>query len=99
MSDDRNLDTDRHSDLTPPAREQTVEILTEKVRNLEFALTSNRRIGMAIGVLMTSELITEESALELMREASHELKLKLRDVAERVLLTGTLPTSDDPPPR
>jgi hypothetical protein len=86
-------DTAAEMDTELDEHEPTVEALTEKVRNLEFALATNRRIGMAIGVLMNSEMITEDAAFELLREASQLDKLKLRDVAEHVLLTGTLPAS------
>jgi AmiR/NasT family two-component response regulator len=78
---------------TGSAAEETIAALTEKIRNLEFALESNRRIGMAIGILMASELITEQAALDVMREASQNDKLKLSAIAEDVLLTGAMPTT------
>lgn len=63
----------------------------DDVANLQVAMTSNRRIGAAIGVLMTSRHITEESAFALLREASQHANRKLRDIAEAVILTGALP--------
>ncbi len=72
--------------------EPVIAELTEKVRNLELALESNRRIGMAIGVLMARQLLTEDAAFDALRAASQSLTMKLREVAEQVLLTGAVPT-------
>ena len=64
---------------------------TEHSRNLETALGSSRRIGMAIGVLMAHHKITEDEAFTLLRIASQALHRKLRDIAAEVTETGTLP--------
>lgn len=80
-------------DVADDRREAIIAALTERIRNLEIALESNRRIGMAIGVLMASGLLTEDAALEQMRTASQRDKLKLRDIAEQVLLTGAMPAA------
>lgn len=58
--------------------------------NLEQALSSNRTIGAAIGVLMTTRKVTSEAAFQLLRRASNESNRNLRDVADRVVLTGSL---------
>jgi GAF domain-containing protein len=63
----------------------------QKAENLQLALGSNRRIGMAIGILMGAYVCTEEHAFDLLRAASQRQHHKLRDVAEEVILTGTLP--------
>jgi ANTAR domain len=62
-----------------------------KVAQLHTALISNRRIGAATGVLMASLKLTEGDAFELMRAASQRSHRKLVDIADQVLLTGTLP--------
>lgn len=62
----------------------------ERVDNLERALASNRRIGMAIGVLMSSIKLTEDNAFALLRIASQDSNRKLADVAEDVITTGAL---------
>jgi len=67
-----------------------------KAANLEIALASNREIGMAIGVLMTSHRVTEQQAFDLLRKASQHAHLKLRDVAAEVVLTGQLPAHARP---
>ena len=59
--------------------------------NLQLALASNRRIGTAIGILMAHRRITDAAAFELLREVSQRGHRKLRDIAEDVVLTGTLP--------
>lgn len=59
--------------------------------NLEVALQSSRQIGTAMGILMANRLITADAAFELLRRASQDLNRKLREIAEEVELTGTLP--------
>jgi AmiR/NasT family two-component response regulator len=58
--------------------------------NLRAALATNRRIGMAIGILMALRKVTEEEAFELLRQASSRRNVKLRLVAEEVVRTGEL---------
>ena len=80
---------DRTSAALSAERErETAATLTA---NLQNALTSNRRIGTAVGILMAQRRITDTAAFELMRTASQHTHRKLRDIAEDVLLTGTLP--------
>lgn len=62
----------------------------EHTANLEAALATNRRIGMAIGILMATRKIAEDVAFEALRDASMQRNEKLRDVAEYVIHTGTL---------
>jgi hypothetical protein len=80
-------------DLTARVTAHEVERRTADAAtaNLQVALTSNRRIGTAIGILMAHRHITDSAAFELLREASQRLHRKLRDIAEDVVLTGTLP--------
>ena len=66
---------------------------------LQMALTTNRQIGVAVGVLMAREKVTSERAFDLLRVRSNNTNRKLRDVAEEVALTGQLsqpPTQDAP---
>jgi hypothetical protein len=63
---------------------------TEHSANLEAALATNRRIGMAIGILMATRKVAEEAAFDALRDASMQRNEKLRDVAEDVIHTGTL---------
>ncbi len=65
------------------------------ILNLEKALETNRQIGMAVGVIMTTYRLTPERSFELLRLASMNRNRKLRDVAESVVLTGTLDLEPD----
>ena len=62
----------------------------ERIENLEQAVASNRDIGVAIGVLMTRHLVTQQQAFDLMRIASQRSHRKLRDIANVVIESGTL---------
>ncbi len=66
---------------------------------LTAALQSNRDIGAALGVLMARLLVTREQAFDLMRVASQRTNRKLRDIAQDVLDSGTLPFFEEPPRR
>jgi AmiR/NasT family two-component response regulator len=61
------------------------------ILNLEIALQSNRRIGMAIGIVMGQLAVTEEEAFGRLRLVSQTTNRKLREVAEEVIYTGELP--------
>jgi hypothetical protein len=58
---------------------------------LERALDSNRTIGVATGILMSSLRLSREEAFALLRSTSQRLNRKLRDVAGDVVSTGVLP--------
>ena len=63
--------------------------LREKNANLTQALSSNRSIGAAIGVLMSQYKLTQEQAFDLLRVASQHTHRKLADIARDVAETGT----------
>jgi len=62
----------------------------EQMSHLRIALETNRRIGMAIGVLMALRKVDEQAAFELLKTASSRRNVKLRAVAEEVIRTGTV---------
>jgi AmiR/NasT family two-component response regulator len=64
--------------------------LRTKVENLERALMTARRIGMALGILMARYGLTEDGAFDALRLASHRTQRKIRDIANDVVLTGDL---------
>lgn len=68
----------------------------ERAANLQNALESNRLIGMAIGVLMSSQRVTSAQAFDLLRVRSNQTNRKLRDVAEEVVLSGELSSPGQP---
>jgi hypothetical protein len=58
--------------------------------NLQKALASSRRIGMAVGIVMAMRRLTEDQAFAVRRRASNHRNTKLSVVAEELILTGTL---------
>jgi AmiR/NasT family two-component response regulator len=58
--------------------------------NLELALATNRRIGIAIGILMCRLRLTEDGALAVLSKHSQDHNVKLRNLAEEVIYTGNL---------
>jgi AmiR/NasT family two-component response regulator len=67
-----------------------LDSVSRQSENLQAALESNRRIGMAIGILMVTLRLTDEAAFECLRQASHRRNVKLRVVAEEVIYEGAL---------
>ncbi len=57
---------------------------------LEVALVSNRRIGIAVGILMCRLRVTEDRAFAVLCEHSQDHNVKVRDLAEEVIYTGGL---------
>lgn len=64
-----------------------------KVTELERALSSNRRIGMAVGIVMAGRGLTGDAAFQALRKASMDGNRKLVEVAEDVIYTGRLDDS------
>jgi hypothetical protein len=58
---------------------------TEQVRQLTAALASNRRIGMAMGIVVRQLDVDEDEAFDVLRRMSQESNRKLRDVAEDII--------------
>jgi hypothetical protein len=63
----------------------------DKVDHLQTALGTREIIGQAQGILMEREKITADQAFTLLRRASQALNIKLRDVAQELVDTGTVP--------
>lgn len=62
----------------------------DKAAGLEHALASNRRIGMAVGILMCRHQLTEDQAIAVLKTHSQHCNVKLRELAETVIYTGTI---------
>ena len=74
-------------------RERLVDIVTaqqSQADNLRIALTTNREIGTAMGILMASRKLTSEHAFDLLRQVSQHSHRKLHDIALEVIDTGTV---------
>jgi GAF domain-containing protein len=69
----------------------TLAATRDQNENLRRALESNRTIGVAIGILMTTKLATRQQAFDLLRINSQRSHIKLHDLAEYVIDTGALP--------
>ena len=63
----------------------------KRSRDLEDGLAMRSVIGQAQGILMERERITAEQAFDVLRRASQDLNIKLRDVAQRLVDTGEAP--------
>lgn len=59
------------------------------VDNLQQALESRDVIGQAKGIIMERERVTAEEAFDRLCNASQQQNIKLRELAERVVQTGT----------
>jgi len=68
----------------------------DKIAHLEVALTSARRIGAAMGILIERYKISDEEAFDLLRMASQRTHRKLRDVAEDLIFTGAWDVEQSP---
>jgi len=77
---------------THAASALSAELARERARNLERALTTNREIGMAMGVLIARHNLTRTQAFDLLRIASQNLNRKINEIAVEVVDTGALPT-------
>jgi hypothetical protein len=64
---------------------------TAIVEQLRVGLESRTLIGQAQGILMERERITAEAAFAILRTASQNTNVKLRDIAVRVVETGEYP--------
>jgi GAF domain-containing protein len=61
----------------------------ELTRHLEEALKSRDVIGQAKGIIMERERVTADHAFDMLRKVSQAKNVKLREVAELVVLTGS----------
>lgn len=68
----------------------TALVARDEATNLRAALTSNREIGVAMGILMQQHRLTREQAFDVLRAASQDSNRKLADVAMEVADTGVL---------
>ena len=63
-------------------------VAREHVQNLEAALESARVIGAAVGIVMAEYRCTQADAFETLKKASQDHNVKLRRLAEGLVLTG-----------
>ena len=63
----------------------------ERAEHLRIALGTNRQIGTAMGILMARHRCSADEAFTALRVTSQRLHRKLREIADEVVYTGTLP--------
>lgn len=68
----------------------------ESMADLTHGLETRARVGTAVGVLVSRRGLAPDAAFDLLRRRSQQTGLKVRDLAERVLVDGDL---DDESPR
>ncbi|CCG03881.1 ANTAR domain-containing protein [Blastococcus saxobsidens] len=69
------------------------ESAVERAEHLQAALESRAVIDQAKGILMERHKLTADQAFQVLARLSMVSNTKLRDVAERLALTGELPRS------
>ncbi len=57
----------------------------QQAADLQQALSSNREIGKAVGLLMAAHRVPQERAFEILDRTSQELNIKLAEVAKKVV--------------
>jgi GAF domain-containing protein len=62
---------------------------------LQEALESRDVIGQAKGILMATTKVSADAAFDVLRTASQQRNMKLRAVAEEVVMTGEVPLRSD----
>lgn len=65
--------------------------LEQRVAALQQALQECREIGVAVGVLVSHDAVSEDDAYELLAIASRRIGQPMREVARIVRTTGALP--------
>ena len=75
------------------ALDSATERAADEVRasNLTEALRSRELIGQAQGILMERERITADQAFDVLRRASQQVNIKLREIAQTLVETGEAP--------
>lgn len=71
---------------------------TDKVVNLDRALTTSRLVGHTVGILMYAYRIDADDAFDRLRVVSSRSNRKLTDVAAELVETGALPNAHTSPP-
>jgi hypothetical protein len=69
---------------------EVIQEMETQVATLREALQSNRRIGIAVGIVMVRLAVDAEAAFDAIRQISMNSNRKLHDVAEDVIREGVL---------
>jgi hypothetical protein len=80
------------SAVVPVANMYLYETAIERAAHLQTALDSRAVIDQAKGILMERFKLTADQAFQVLTRVSMESNVKVRDVAQRFVRTGDLPT-------
>jgi transcriptional regulator with GAF, ATPase, and Fis domain len=69
----------------------------DRAQHLDVALTTNREIGSAMGILMERHGIGDTEAFDVLRRRSQDLNIKLRTVAQSLITSRLLPPGPGKP--
>ncbi|GAB3872606.1 ANTAR domain-containing protein [Terrabacter terrigena] len=81
-----------HSLVQAVDRIVTVDRFRQSEANLERAVESHRLVGQAMGILIERHRIVSEEAFDILRRTSQDHNVKLREVAQRVIESGSEPS-------
>ena len=68
-----------------------LQALQDEIHNLDLALESNRNISAAVGIIMERLRLTQQDAFQVLVKTSQARRIKLRQVADEIVETGSLP--------
>lgn len=80
-----------HSLVQAVDRIVTVDRFRASEANLERAVESHRLVGQAMGILIERHRVLSGEAFDILRRASQDNNVKLREVAQRVIESGSEP--------
>ncbi|MEO7058724.1 MAG: ANTAR domain-containing protein [Lapillicoccus sp.] len=66
-----------------------IQQLDTEVRNLKAALESNRRIGMAMGIVMKQLGVGPDAAFDALRHLSQNTNRRVADLADDIIYQGS----------
>jgi AmiR/NasT family two-component response regulator len=83
----QTVDMEERDDLA-----RQVMLLSEAVNQLERALEHSWGVGVATGIVMAREGVSQEGALDLLRALSRHERRKLSVIVAEVIESGVLPS-------
>lgn len=86
-----------HCGTAIDASQTRAQVVDTHRNDLRAVIASRDVVGQAQGILMERERITAHEAFEVLRHASQDLNVKLRDVAQHLVDTGEDPRSPAAP--
>ncbi|WP_160005893.1 GAF and ANTAR domain-containing protein [Nocardioides sp. AX2bis] len=82
---------DRDTGAALAAHAALAVVASQKIENLEIALESRATIGQAVGIVMERFDLEPDRAFAVLSRLSQDLNRKVRDVAQELVVTRTMP--------